>query len=522
MKFKIASACVVGAALFAPFSSAAEENSLGWMPVRDPGNVVPAAKEYAVLISEKTAKDAAWLDIASELKRRYSGTIIRWNDDVAEAESKLKAQAPRYIAVVAKPEELDRLVVAKLHRMTRRIDPDFYGDAIFGIITGRDAKAAKLLIEPQEAPLLIERGLCTTNCDRERFKEHLLITDWGPNEYVETKDGVSSEKKYLPQGREMADFFAENFEKIRPQYLLSASHATEFNLEMPYSYGLIAPAKGKFYCFGRPYRRAFTRMMGKPDKVIEFAKEKKLRSIEHSPNPKIWIAAGNCLFGDVLRSEDSMTVTLISEYGVRQLVGYTIPTWYGVGWGAHGNFFDGHQDVTVGQAWFFTNQRALEQLPESLRTIEFPIAAEGQTGITMQEIVGCIRGSGLAQATKDDVGRLYDRDVIAFYGNPLFRARFDVNAKNCQPWHYTLETRGKERRICVSGTQGKQRKANFRFWFPQVRDTSKPLRLSCLKDGKLQPFEGTFSSTKNFLMITEPIELRPGEKLLVEYAVTGE
>lgn len=518
MKSNLLLPCAATIALLSGISAYAEENPRAWTPVKDPGKIVPAAKEYAVIISEKAAKDPAWRKVATTLKNRYSGTIIAWKGDIASVEEKLKKQAPRYIAVVALPEELDRVVVAKLHRMTRRIDPDFYGDAIFGIITGRSAEGAQMMIEEQKEPLLIERGLSTTNCDRERFKEHFFITDWGPYEYIETKDGVSSEKKKLENDREMAVLFAEKFEAIQPQYLVSASHATEFNLEMPFSRGLIAPSGGKFYCFGRGDMPDFVKLLGKPEAVGELAKRRKLRSIAPSPNPKIWIAAGNCLFGDVLRNKDSMVPTLISEYGLRQIVGYTIPTWYGVGWGAHGNFFNGHQDVSVGQAWFFANQAALEKLPEPLRTIDYRLNAEGMTGTSINGVSVVIHECRIPY-TKDDLGRLYDRDVIAFYGDPLFRSSFDPNAKNCQPWQYTLETRGKERRVTVTGTQGKTRKSEFRFWFPQPRDPQKPITLSLVKDGKKQAFDGKFSSTKNFLMLTDAIELKPGEKLVFEYSV---
>lgn len=491
-----------------------------WTEIPDPGKIVPAAGEYAILISKKTASLPEWKKIAETLKKRYAGNIIVWNENVLDVEAELKKKAPRYIAVVARPEELDRVVVADLHRMTRRIDPDFYGDAIFGIITARSPEAAKRLVEEQKKPLLLERGLSTTNCDLERFKRHFFVTDWGPDEYIETKNGASSDKTKLPEGEEIVELFAKKFAEINPQYLLSASHATEFNLEMPFSRGLITPAKGKFYCLRNKDMRSFSRIIARPDEIIAYGKKEKLMTIKATHDPKIWIAAGNCLFGDVLRSPDSVAATLLSDYGVRQLVGYTVPTWYGVGWDVHGNFFNGHQDVSVGQAWFFTNQRSLEKLPPELREPEFPLSVGDMRGVdtgTLQEIM--IKSK--APITHDNLGRLYDRDVIAFYGDPLFRAAFDQNARNCQPWHYTLEKRGKARRIVITGTQGKERRSEFRFWFPEVCDTDKKIKFfrGTAKNKKHNAESPEFTATKNFLMLSEMLTLAPGERFVIEYYV---
>lgn len=503
-------------------------SAAGWKPVSDPGKIVPAAGEYAILISKKTARNASWKQVAEMLKKRYAGTLIFWEKDIAEVEAELKKKKPRYIAVVAQPEELDRVVVAKLHRMTRRIEPDFYGDAIFGIITARTPAAAKRLAEEQKAPLLIERGVSTTNCDLERFKHQFFVTDWGRDEYIETRNGVSGEKKKLPRGEEIVELFAEKFAEINPQYLLSASHATEFNLEMPFGRGLIAPAGGKFYCFKNADMPAFRRMLGKPEQVADYAKKSELTVLRATDDPKIWIAAGNCLFGDVLRSPDSVAATLLSDYGVRQLVGYTVPTWYGVGWDVHGNFFNGHQDVSVGQAWFFTNQRSLEKLPSALRSAEYPLTAEDMNGVDFNALQRCVVENEIP-LTRDDVGRFHDRDVIAFYGDPLFRAGFDQNAKNCQPWEYTLRARGKERRVVVAGTQGKTRKSEFRFWFPEQRDTAKDIKIfrkkmksaaggESISSGEALAPE-MFTSTKNFVMLSDSLELAPDERLVITYRV---
>lgn len=522
---------LLGLSLVCFFSGAASalRADESWTPVDEPGKIVPAAGEYAILISKETAGRPAWARVAETLRKRYSGSIVVWDEKILNAEPELKKMSPRYIAVVARPEEVDRVVVADLHRMTRRIDSDFYGDAIFGIITARSPEAAARLVEEQKKPLLLERGVSTTNCDLARFKRHFFVTDWGPNEYVETKNGISEDKKTLPKDGEIVELFAKKFAEINPQYLLSASHATEFNLEMPFGRGLIAPAKGKFYCFKKEDMRAFSGMLGKPEQVADYAKKKKLTALKATRDPKIWIAAGNCLFGDVLRNPNSVAATLLSDYGVRQLVGYTIPTWYGVGWDVHGNFFNGHQDITVGQAWFFANQRSLEKLPPLLRTLDYPLRAEDMQGVDFRSLQLSLVKNSIPDS-RDNLGRFHDRDVIAFYGDPLFRTAFDQKAKSCQPWLYRLEKRGNDRRIIVAGTQNKERKSEFRFWFPELRDVGKEVKFflakvkgpSAGKDADItgkEEISPAFSATKNFLMLSESLELAPDERLVVEYSV---
>lgn len=508
----------VGLSLACSFCVPVLNATEAWESIPEPGNIAPAIGEYAILISKKTSQIPAWAKIAETLKKRYAGTVIVWDDKILNAEADLKKAQPRYIAVVARPEEIDRVVVADLHRMTRRIDPDFYGDAIFGIITARTPADAARLVEERKKPLLLERGVSTTNLDMERFKRHFFVTDWGPDEYVETKNYVSSKKKKLPDGKEIVELFAKKFAEINPQYLLSASHATEFNLEMPYSRGLIAPSGGTFYCFKNSDMNEFRRMIGRPEKVGEYAKKTKLTALKSTDEPKIWIAAGNCLFGDVLRNPDSVAATLLSDYGVRQLVGYTVPTWYGVGWDVHGNFFNGHQDVTVGQAWFFANQRSLEKLPEKLRTLDYPIRADDMIGVDILAVQRCMTKNSVP-LTRDNLGRFHDRDVIAFYGDPLFRSAFDQKAKNCQPWQYALLKKGDKRRIVVAGTQGKTRKSEFRFWFPEICDAEKGIKLFRMKGRQKIPAEMNYSVTKNFVILSDLFELVPGEKLIIEYSV---
>ncbi len=490
-----------------------------WQEIEDFGKIVPQPGEYVVLASKKSLDDPAWRTAINDLCGRYKASLVEWENDVSETETQVTELAPRYIALVAKPEEIDRCLVAKMYGISRRIDPDFYGDAIFGILTARDALTFARLIEDQASPLLLERAIGTTNFDRERFRESFLITDWKAREFISSQDGTLGEKTDVPDGMDVATFFATNWERVHPQYVLTSSHATELNLEMPFGKGLLAPCDGRFYVFEEEQIPLFKKYARNTPALEKLVKESHLNTLSDESTPKIWIAAGNCLFGDVARRSDSMVPTAISAVNAKQIVGYTVPSWFGEGgWGTNSALFDGHGDMTVAQAWFFNNQRILSRLPKELQATDVPLEATGDEGTTAGKVAKIIFSLG-ANLTKENVGLLYDRDVVAFYGDPLFRVRFDETANNCQPWKCILEKRGSKRRLTISGTQDKTRKGKFDFWFPEVCDEKKLPKFTRVSEGNTEEFSPKYALTKNFIMIEDEIELAPSEKISIEYSV---
>ncbi len=499
------------------FAAGTTENS--WEEIADFGEIVPEKGEYLVLASKKSFDDPEWKKAIKTLWKRYSAKVLLWENSVSERENQIKKIAPRYIALVAKPDEIDRNTVAEMHRISRKIDPDFFGDAIFGIISGFDGNAVNRLVEKQNSPLILERAIGTTNFDQERFRKSFFITDWGAREFVETKNGIRGEKTAVPAGKDVAIFFAENWEKIHPQFVISSSHATEYNLEMPFGKGLLASAGDKFFIFEQTQIPEFLKRLGNAEEVKKFAEEKKFQSLNAGENPKVWIAAGNCLFGDTLRDKNSMAITAISAANVRQLVGYTVPSWFGEGgWGTLSEFFDGNQNTTVSQAWFLNNQRILNALPSSLRKAEIPMNPADRTGMEPAVAWKIVAQSG-EKVTKENVGRVYDRDVVAFYGDPLFRTSFVDDLPSSQPWNCTLEKRGNERKLTISGTKNRSRKGKFSFWFPEICDTETPLKFTKISRGNAEEISPKHVFTKNFLLFLEPIEIAPEEKISVEYSV---
>ena len=489
-----------------------------WHEIENPGEIVPTAGEFAVLISAETRADVAWRAVAEKLSSKFSGEIVVWEKDVSAVLPELQKRKPRYVAVVARAEEIDRVFVAKIHRISREIEPDFYGDAIFGIVSGARAKDAAAFASTPAKPLVLTRGFGTTNFDQQRFRKSFFITDWRAREFVETKDFVSGEKTSVPEGVEVVEVFANKWSEIKPEYVLTASHATEFNLEMPFGEGLIASAGDKFYCFSKPQFEIFKRSLGNAAALREIAKKNRLKTIRRNSGPTIWIAAGNCLFGDALRTKNSMAITAISAAGVNQLVGYTVPSWFGEGgWGTNAVFFDNHPDTTVAQAWFFNNQEILSKLPEKLRSAEIELAPDGFEGPKLNTLARTIAENGI-EPTREIVGRFYDRDVVAFYGNPFFRASFDLSAPSVPPWNYRLFENGNARKIAVSPSGNKLRKGDFRFWFPRVCEPGRGVSAKIFRSAGAEEnvSEAKIAFTKNFVFVRD-LELSPGDVLEIFY-----
>lgn len=472
----------------------------------------PAAAqgEYVVLVSEKTLKQKDWKKAAAKFAKHHRAKIIVWRgNDIAKAKNALKKAAPRYVAVIARPQEIDRVFVAKLHTLSREMNADIYGDFIWGIITGRDGKTAAELLAKDE-PLILDRALGTTNFDRQRFKQSFFITDWGRREFVETENYVSKEKTNAKPDEEMVDIFAEQWEKIRPQFLMSASHATEFNLEMPFGEGLIASAGTDFYLVPKEKMPDFRRAMGNAGTSEKFFKTQKLKKLPRTQNEKVWIAAGNCLFGDCLRTPFSMAVTAISAANVKQLVGYTVPTWFGEGgWGTSGQFFGGHQATSVGQAWFFNNQILLKNLPAALTRYPVPLSAEGMEGIYVDGFASNLAQKGV-RISRELIGRLHDRDTVAFYGDPLFRTRFNPDAPSTQPWDCRTRLNGSARLFTVKTTRGNAYKGDFCLWFPERIFADE--NFSALRIGEKETAVAPDILTENFVIFRN-LELGEGEKL---------
>lgn len=437
--------------------------------------------------------------------------------------TELKKFSPRYLAIVAKPEEIDRVLVNKLHRITRQLDDDPYGDCIWGIITGSTATIAERMADTSPQPLVLKRGLGTTNFDHNRFEKSFMITDWGPNEYWQQTDhGKTDGKKTREENPEgMAFLFNEKWQEINPQMIISSSHATQYNLEMPFSKGLIASMNGRFHILRQDQLREFAQFLrgvtfeGSEKDLKNFIEKSNAPQMPLSEEPKVWIAAGNCLFGDARNSSNSMVVTAIGSANCKQVIGYTVPTWYGKGgWGTLGQFFDNTAGIPLAQAWYLNNQLILHNTLNSYPEL-MDVAFNG-TQMSPKEEINKPMFEAFAKHgynfsnNRDALGLVHDRDVVAFYGNPKFIVTLDTDVESKSPWlcakSFTASS-PKEEELVI--TASKDFKGPFTFFHPKrLKKTTNSLYLEI--KGQLTPIKEVGVETNDFIIVRE-LDLKKGD-----------
>ena len=71
-----------------------------------------------------------------------------------------------------------------------------------------------------------------------------------------------------------------------------------------------------------------------------------------SPNAKVYLPIGNCLMGHI-DGPDAMALAWMNDVGVKQMIGYTVPTWFGyAGWGMLDYFVEQPGRYSLTEAFF--------------------------------------------------------------------------------------------------------------------------------------------------------------------------
>jgi hypothetical protein len=335
---------------------------------------------YVVVISKATQADQGWAAVAATLAEKHGAEVIAYDGDVAAALPRLKDLFPRFACFVARPEEADKEFVARIHRMTRQLDADPYTDTSWGIITGYTPEAALKIARLRE-PLTIRNVAAGTEVALDMCEQGRWYSEIEKNRMVVKEPGGKPRQGQGPADttQALADALA------KADLFVTSGHATEHDWQIGYGY-----KNGTFRC--------------KDGKLYGLDLQKKEIPID-APRPKVYLAVGNCLMGHV-DGKDAMALAWMNNAGVAQMVGYTDLTWFGYGgWGQLDYFVEQPGRYTLAEA-FLANDHALV---ERLR-------------------------SGAAK--KGDIrGLEYDRDIVAFYGDPAWEARM---AEHPKAWDQSL------------------------------------------------------------------------------------
>lgn len=378
------------------------------------GPAVMAAQSpgYAVVVSRTTQTDPAWQQVVAALVKKHHGTVVTFGSSVSESLPALRRLFPRYACFVAQPEEATREFIADIHRLTRRLDEDPYTDCFWGVLTGYDATNA-LRIARLKQPLTIRKVAAGTSIPLGLFEQGTWYCEVKKNRMVRKEPGRTPEECQGPDDttKALANLLSD------AELFVTSGHATERDWQIGYGYrnGSFRSEQGRLYGRDTAGQR---------------------HAIE-STQPKIYMAVGNCLMGHV-DSRDALALAFMNSAGVVQMIGYTVNTWYGyAGWGCLDYFVEQPGRYTLTEA-FFANQHALIHrlgiyFPELL---DASIDANARTSANIV-VSPSAKDAGLT--AQDGRGLLYDRDVLAFYGDPAWEARL---AKTETGWTQKLTRRG--------------------------------------------------------------------------------
>ena len=339
------------------------------------GSVDLSDSNYAVVTSYNTLNLSNWAEVAESLALKRNARIFVYQDDMEEVLDSLRAFNPRYIAFLEAPIYIftnnGEEYVRKVFQLTRSLDDDPYGDALWGIITGfYPEDALKLISGPDEIEIKTALLKCCGGW-LQYFYQGIYFSETNYNEmWTKLPDGTIIDT--IPGPTDCTDTLVKLLNTDTFDIMVTSGHASSHDWQLHYPdpglEGFFRSYMGQVY--GDPHEG--------PDINIE------------STNPKIYYAPGNCLIG-LVSDFDCMVLAWIRSGGAHQYIGYTVETWHGyMGWGISYYFlrFAGRYDFQ--ESHYFNNQSLLFDLDR------------GTPGT-------------------DSTGLEYDRDVVAFYGDPACR-----------------------------------------------------------------------------------------------------
>lgn len=398
-----------------------------------------ADEAYVVITSEAVQNDTEWMAVADALKGKHSADIVCYKSSPVELIDTLRKLNPRYVAIVEKPENIGRDYVIEFNLASRKLDEDIYADFMWGIITGYDAKAAMRMVENSTEPLVIKDAVATIMelNSAKWFDNYAWVDDHTKGLWGEKRGRESEIVTDTVAAEQVLRKFTDIYQAIDPDLIVTAAHATQQNLEMPYSLGNLKPREGKLY--------AEDRFTLKEWDLVESGKR------------RVYAAVGNCLIGDMNNTPNSMASAWLSGSNAATMLGYVVTTWHGRnGWGALKYWVTNPKRYTLAEATFINQQDFLHQqhqwYPQLIEERynycegfkeELTTAAE-----RLSEVLG--RELNLENAEDwDMVGFWHDRDVLAYYGDPKWRVMLQ-SVEGEEDYTITSQKRGDEYVITVT------------------------------------------------------------------------
>lgn len=459
--------------------------------VGQPAAAVALEGGYAVVVSKQTYGDAQWKAVADALVAKYGGKLLTVESDVASALPALKEAFPRYTCFVATPAEAGRDYVAAVHRMVKKLDDDPYADTIWGILTGFDAADA-LRVAKNDKPLVVRKVASGTEVALDRCPEGIWYCELKQGKMVRKEAGGEAVVGKGPADTTAA--LADTLNTYRADLFVTSGHATERDWQIGYTYpnGTFRSKAGELFGLSRAGERTPIR----------------------SDNPKVYLPIGNCLMGHI-DGPDAMALAWMHSANVQQMIGYTVPTWYGyAGWGMLDYFVEQPGRYSMAEAFAANDHALIHRLstyfPEIAQLNPPPGKRMGPRTVSAEA-----KAAGLS--AMDGAGLLHDRDVVAFYGDPAWNAHmtggalaYDQELTQAADGVHTLTIRPLigAKSFAPVNTNGAQRGGR-----PIVAFLPKRIgKVEVLKGAELKPV-----ITDDFILIPNPGKWEEGKELVVKF-----
>lgn len=397
----------------------------------------PTEDVYVVLAPESfvnqetdSLEAADWEAVVARLQKRHNAELLRFAERPQEQLEELRRISPRYVAIVDLPEHIGRDYVIALNQMSRQLDSDPYADFLWGIITGYDADAAMRMLEHSEEPMVIRTGVGSIlELESAKwFDAYAYVDDHqvglcGEKQYGEdtlTHRRISYKTDMTGANERIRRFvqrhfgdtvpdvlrqFLEYYESYKPDLVVTASHATEKNLEMPGSVGNIRCRDGRLY-IDYPGKQNFV-----PDRDSRM----------------VYLPIGNCLIGNVDNTRNSMAIAWMNSQQATTFVGYVVTTWYGRnGWGGLKYLITNPGRYSVAEAFYLNQQDMMAQMAEwndSLTVAPFDYDCDYFRKLPARLTEMAAPGELSPDEMIFWLGFWHDRDVLAYYGDPKWDVR---------------------------------------------------------------------------------------------------
>lgn len=385
----------------------------------------PKPPSYCIVASSATYGEPSWKKVVEALAAKHQAQVLVYQRSMEETLPRLCQELPRYICFVARPMEAGREFVAQVNQLTRRLDDDPYTDALWGILTGYDADNA-LRIARQKDPLVIRRVAAGTEVELAACLEGEWYCELNQGKMVRKQPGGKPEPFSAPP-----DTTKSLVEALgRCDLFVTSGHATERDWQIGYRY-----RNGQFRC--------------QDGKLFGLDTQGRRHPVPSNP-PKVYLPVGNCLMGHI-DGHGAMALAFMNSAGVCQMIGYTVPTWYGYGgWGLLDYFVEQPGRFTLAEAFFANQQALLHRLATCFPGLESPTTEKGKIPVR-RELPAPAKAAGLTW--QDARGLLYDRDNVAFFGDPAWEARM---APGPLAWSQTLTERDGEYQLEIKPLRGER------------------------------------------------------------------